>query len=606
MSDLRVGSPSAHTIQTAPAQRAAAAVRPVSQAALFRRLRWRLLVNSFRTLWDSSPIRPISILLCSLVVWLFIFFVSFEGFRFLQRDVRLPLGGEIVGTLFDVLFMLLGVLLIFSSGLVLYASLFGSPETAFLLSRPVRDDRVFAFKFQGALAFSSWAFLLLGAPLLVAYGLVRGSPWEFYALLPLFFLGFILVPGSLGGMACLVIVNFLPKRRKQVLVIGALAIVGLLGAWGLELLRASRPENWGAESVNVLLDRFEFARSRFAPTHWMARGLRAAGGRNPGDLEKTFYNLALIWSNGLFLYMITAAVAGKLYRRGYNRLSTGGDLRRKYGGLWMDRLLSRGLGFVRPGTRLLIVKDFRTFRREPQQWAQVLIFSILLTLYFTNIRRLFPGQIDWVHQNGLSMLNVCTVSLLLCTYTGRFVYPMLSLEGRKFWILGLLPLRREQLLWGKFTFSTTMVLGIAGVLVLLSDLMLNMPAVVLLMHLLAVTVVAAGLSGLSVGLGAWMPNFRETDPSKIAVGFGGTLNLVAGLFFLVTILVLMVLPWHLVTGMAAGYALVRGRDPALDLMLTPAAVAWIVAGMVAGLGVGIGAVVIPLRMGTRALQRMEF
>jgi ABC-2 type transport system permease protein len=578
----------------------------ISQAMLFHRLRWRLLVNSTRSLFESSPIRPLSILLCSLIVWLFIFFCSLEGFRFLQRDVRLPLGGDIVGTLFDVLFMLLGVLLIFSSGLVLYASLFGSQETSFLLSRPVRDDRVFAFKFQGALAFSSWAFLLLGAPLLIAYGLVRGSPWEFYAFLPLFFLGFVLLPGSIGGLACLLIVNFLPKRRKQILVLGVLAVAVILVVWGLEILRASRPENWGAESVNVLLDRFEFARSRLAPTHWVARGLRAASRGSPGDLEQTLYNLSLIWSNGLFLYLITTAVSRRLYRRGYNRLSTGGDLRRKYGGMWMDRLLNACLPFVRPGTRLLIIKDFRTFRREPQQWAQILIFSMLLTLYFTNIRRLFPGQIDWVHQNGLSMLNLATVSLLLCTYTGRFVYPMLSLEGKKFWILGLLPLEREQLLWGKFAFSTTMVLGIAGVLVLLSDLMLGMPFGVVAMHLLAVTIIALGLSGLSVGLGAWMPNFRETDPSKIAVGFGGTLNLIAGLFFLVTVLALMALPWHVYTAIAASRAIFQGRNPALEELITPANIAVISAGLVLGLIFGAATVIIPLRMGTRALQRMEF
>jgi ABC-2 type transport system permease protein len=580
-----------------------AASRPVSQPALFRRLRWRLLVNTINTMLDTSPIRPLSILFCSIVVWLFIFFVSLEGFRFLQHDVRLPLGGEIVGTLFDVLFMLLGVLLIFSSGLVLYASLFGSAETAFLLSRPARADRVFAFKFQGALAFSSWAFLLLGAPLLIAYGLVRSAPLEFYLFLPLFFLGFVLLPGCLGGLACLLIVNFLPKRRKQVLILGCVAVVLLLGVWGVEILRASRPDSWGAESVNLLLDRFAFTRSRITPTHWVARGLRAAG---RGETDKALYNLGLVWSNGLVLYLVTSFVAAKLYRRGYNRLATGGDLRRKFGGLWMDRALNAALPFVRPGTRLLIVKDFRTFRREPQQWAQILIFSILLTLYFTNIRRLFPGQIDWVHQNGLSILNVSTISLLLCTYTGRFVYPMLSLEGRKFWILGLLPLKREQLLWGKFAFSTTMVLGIAGSLVILSDLMLGMHASVILMHLLAVTIIAMGLSGLSVGLGAWMPNFRETDPSKIAVGFGGTLNLVAGLLFLVTILILMVLPWHAFTGIAASSLLFRGRDPTAAELLTPTNIGVIVGGIFAGLIVGAIAVFVPLRMGTRALQRMEF
>jgi ABC-2 type transport system permease protein len=578
---------------------------PISQPALFRKLRWRLLVNGINSMLDGSPIRPISILMCSLVVWLFIFLVSLEGFRFLQHDVRLPLGGEIVGTLFDVLFMLLGVLLIFSSGLVLYASLFGSPETAFLLSRPARADRVFAFKFQGALAFSSWAFLLLGAPLLIAYGLVRSAPWEFYTLfLPLFFLGFVLLPGSIGGVACLLIVNYLPKRRKQILVIGSLAVIAVFGIWGLEIVRASRPENWGAESVNVLLDRFAFTRSRIAPTHWVARGLRAAAGH--GEMSKTLYNLALVWSNGLFLYLLTTFVASKLYRRGYNRIATGGDLRRKFGGLWMDRVIDRALPFVRPGTRLLIVKDFRTFRREPQQWAQILIFSILLTLYFTNIRRLFPGQIDWVHQNGLSILNVSTISLLLCTYTGRFVYPMLSLEGRKFWILGLLPMKREQLLWGKFAFSTVMVLGIAGLLVLLSDLMLGMPMGLILMHFLAVTVIATGLSGLSVGLGAWMPNFRETDPSKIAVGFGGTLNLVAGLAFLVIILTVMVLPWHLFSGLAATNVVIRGRDPTAALNLTPANMAVIATGAIIGILLGAVAVYFPLRIGARALRQMEF
>jgi ABC-2 type transport system permease protein len=577
--------------------------RPVSQAVLFLRLRWRLLVNATNSIMDSAPIRPLSILLCSLFVWAFIFGVSFEGFRFLHRDVKLPLGGEIVGTLFDVLFMLLGVLLVFSSGLVLYASLFTSPETAFLLSRPARDDQVFAFKFQGAMAFSSWAFLLLGAPLVIAWGLMRGAPVSFYAVLPLFFLGFILLPGSVGGLACLFIVNFVPKRRKQVLVLGGLALMALFGVWGFEIVGASRPTVWGAEAVNVLLDRFSFTRSRLAPSHWMARGLRAAG---RGDLKDTLYNLSLVWSNGLFLYLIAAATAARLYRRGYNRLATGGDLRRKYGGLWMDRLLDRSLPFVSPRTRLLIIKDFRTFRREPQQWAQILIFSILLTLYFTNIRRLFPGQIDWVHQNGLSILNVSTISLLLCTYTGRFIYPMLSLEGRKFWILGLLPLERDQLLWGKFAFSSTMALGIAGVLVLLSDLMLGMPVAVIFLHMVAVTVIATGLSGLSVGLGAWMPNFRETDPSKIAVGFGGTLNLVAGLCFLVTILVVMVLPWHAITGLSAGRLVLTGRDPYPAQLLTPNAIMLITGGMLVGIAFGTAAVVVPLRMGARALRRMEF
>src|SRR5207248_592283 len=193
----------------------------------------------------------------------------------------------------------------------------------------------------------------------------------------------------------------------------------------------------------------------------------------------------------------------------------------------------------------LIVKDFRTFRRDPAQWAQVLIFSALMTLYFINVRRLFVQEISWKEQNGISLLNLCATSLLMCTYTGRFIYPMLSLEGRKFWVLGLLPLKRDRLLWGKFAFSATWSLLIAEFLVVFSDVMLGMPPWIVSLHALTVIVLALGLSGLSVGLGAWMPNFRESDPSKIAVGFGGTVNLVVGLFYLLLILVLMSLPVHL-------------------------------------------------------------
>src|SRR5262249_27871648 len=245
---------------------------------------------------------------------------------------------------------------------------------------------------------------------------------------------------------------------------------------------------------------------------------------------------ALVWSNGLFLDLLAAWCSARLYRRGYNRVATGGDLRKKHGGAWLDRMLGLLLPFVHPSTKLLIVKDFRTFRRDPQQYGQVLLFTGLLALYFANIKRMFIKEIEWPFQNSISFLNLYAIALLLSAYTGRFIYPLLSLEGRKFWILGLLPVKREQLLWGKFVFSLTGGRALAEAPLLLSDLMLEMPPDVVVLHALTVAVLAVGLSGLSVGLGAVLPNFREGDPSKIAVGFGGTVNLIVGLGFLLLVI----------------------------------------------------------------------
>jgi ABC-2 type transport system permease protein len=564
------------------------------EGVMFLRLRARLFHNTLRTLFGTSAVRPIMILLCSALVWAFVFAVSLEGFHFLKLQKLAPTD-RIAGIILDLMFFSLGVLLVFSTGLILYGSLFTAPETAFLLSGPARADQVFAYKFQGALLFSSWAFLLLGGPILIAFGLVAEAPWSFYLYLPLFFLGFVLLPGSLGALLCLLVVNFVPRRRRELLVLAVVVIAVVATAWAWRVMTDVRTESFDREGVNRFLDWFAFARSALAPTHWVASGLRAAA---RGDGAGTWYHLALVWCNGLLLYLVGAAASVRLYRRGYNRLATGGTLRKRYGGAWMDRPLRALLFAVDARTRLLIVKDFRTFRRDPQQWAQVLIFSGLMVLYFTNIRRMFPGELEWSFQNMISLLNLSAIALLLCTYTGRFVYPLLSLEGRKFWILGLLPLDREQLLWGKFAFATTMTLGIAEVLSVISDVMLGMPWTAVLVHGLTVLVLAAGLSGLSVGLGAIMPNFRETDPSKIAVGFGGTLNLVVGLTYLLAVLLLMAGPWHLGAVGAAS-----AEDA---LALPPAAYGAVAAGLGAGLLLGAAAVIVPLRVGVRTLRTIEF
>src|SRR5256885_1441193 len=66
-----------------------------------------------------------------------------------------------------------------------------------------------------------------------AYGLVFHVPWFYYALLPVFFAGFLLLPGSLGALACFLIVNITPQRRRQVLaaVLAAVVVGGVYWAY---------------------------------------------------------------------------------------------------------------------------------------------------------------------------------------------------------------------------------------------------------------------------------------------------------------------------------------------------------------------------------------
>jgi ABC-2 type transport system permease protein len=569
----------------------------VDQNALFARLRWRLLANTWKVFQGESVIRPATILFSIALVFTFVFAVSWAGFRFITEVVKVPATGQILTVLIGLLFFTLGGALVFSTGLILHGSLFSSPEAGFLLSRPVHAGQIFAYKFQTAMAYSSWAFILLAFPVLLTYGMACHAPWWYYAMMPAFFVGYVPIPGAAGAILALLVVNFFPNRRKTVLVIAVAALALGLGWWAWGVITESREATWsgdpGADAAGAILGRVSFTAAIGMPSAWVARGLNYAA---RGSLPEAAWYLWALCVNGAFSYLAATWAATLLYRRGYNRVATGGDLRSRHGNALADRILLWCLPWwVKNSTKLLVLKDFRTFRRDPQQWGQVVLFLALLALYFGSMRSRFIHGIEWPWQNGLSLMNLALVALLLCTYTGRFVFPMLSLEGRKFWILGLLPISRDDLLWGKFGFAAVVGVLLSLPMMLLSDVMLGMPWHTHLVHGLTVCVLAIGLSGLSVGLGACMPVFNEPDPSKVAVGFGGTVNLVVGLVFLIAVTGAMAGPYHLALAWQQ-----RADDPSSPWL-------WGIAGAGLSLGVALGAAAtyLPMRAGILSLRAAE-
>lgn len=517
-----------------------------NQTVAFRKLRLRLFRNARAQLFDNSRVRLLTMIASSLVVWLAVYAAAHGGFRLLNSQ-KIP-SGAIVDLIFNAMFFTLGTMLVFSTGLVLYASLFNGAETRFLLSTPAREDRIFASKFQSASLFSSWAFLVLGVPVLLAYGIVFDAPWYYYPMLMAQLIGFVFIPGSVGAVLCLLLVNFFPHRRKQALIALVVLLITVIGYWGYKTIVAAKQSANDREQLQNLFDLFGITKGVASPSDWLSRGVLSAAG---GNLRESFQALAMVWTNGLLLYVFATFLAGKLYRRGFDRMSTGGNLRKRYGQSRLDTLMEWSVFYLKRETRILIVKDFRTFRREPAQIGQVAIFGGLVLLAVMNLRGFFDSDIPPAYTHALSLLKISATGLLMCAFLGRFVYPLISLEGRKFWILGLLPLSREQILWGKFAYAVTGSLLLAGSIGFVSDVVLGLPLLVVGLHLLTIIYLGLGLSGLSVGISAVLPNFRETDPSKIVLGFGGTVNMLLGLGYLVLIIVTMCGPYHLMLAMGS-------------------------------------------------------
>ncbi len=569
---------------------------PVSDsraAGALRMLRRDLIRNKLRIALSASRLRAATILFCSLVFWWGLFLLFLGGFQFI--GIYLDLANTIVEYLFSMFFLSLLVMLFFSTGIITYTALFHSRESTFLLTTPASADRIFAHKFIEAIAFSSWGFFLLGSPLMVAYGLRVNASAGFYGMFLVYLVSFVLLAGSLGAIAAIAVANIFPKRQKTVLALTIAAILSAIVFLAYQVVRAPG-ERMSSDWLGTVLGRLAFCQNPLWPSRWMSAGLLASA---RSHWATAWYYLMILSAHAGLAYLVGAVVARDLYRRGYSRVQGGRSSRRRARVGMFDPFFHRCFFFLPRPIRLLILKDLRTFLRDPAQWSQFLIFFGLLAFYFLNIRRLSYDLQSPYWRNLVSFLNLAVTALLLSTFTSRFIFPLLSLEGRNFWVLGLLPLRREQILWGKFAFSSGISLVATETLVLMSDVMLRMSPLIIGLHVGMVAILCLGLSGISVGLGARLPNLHESDPSKIAAGFGGTLNLLVSLVFIFSIVTALALPCHLYFAGQEHAETARWALSHYQFRF------WLIVAISVSVVVGVLGTIIPLRIGIKAFQEME-
>jgi ABC-2 type transport system permease protein len=202
----------------------------------------------------------------------------------------------------------------------------------------------------------------------------------------------------------------------------------------------------------------------------------------------------------------------------------------------------------------------------------------------------------------IGFLNLGVVGLIQSTFTTRFIFPMISMEGRRFWILGTLPVNRDLILWGKLLFAAMISLVPCSILIFLSDIMLQIVArtpSVALIHQLVCWSICIGLSAIAVGVGARFPNLREPSPAKIAAGFGGTLNLVVSAIFIIASVLVVAIPSYMWVETAGGNTALHTSSFSLGSA----------SAMILGLGISLGlgaiATYLPLRIGLNAFSKME-
>ncbi len=563
----------------------------------FFRAKLRMARHSVASVRRESKLKVAVVSIATVLLWVGAYGAFHAGFHWLQHiDVGVSndimnIGEIVMLRLLSVFALALFLMLIFSNILISFSTLYRAQETSYLLQTPLSHRELFLGRFAECVVFSSWASAFLGSPLILAYGRITGAPLAFYFAALAVYIPFVTVPAALGAIFTISLVRVYPRLPR-----GALAVAAALLAAGLAFYlrdtfntaRMAEDTYFQSKALSAFGAISTQTQSPWLPSHWAAQSLILV---SRGQYADGLFYILLLLSNALLIVWLASELAQRMYYPGWASLAGRERKRLRWFTFGVLGHTERLMAWAPQPARALIVKDIKLFWREPAQWLQFIIFFGIMAVYIAGLRNQeVPGAP--YYRSWIACMNIGACTLILATLTSRFVFPLVSLEGRRFWVLGLAPITFRQVVRQKFWLSVATTSAFTIGLIVLSCIRLGVEPLVFFLAVYSIIITNFALSGLAVGLGSLFPNFQEDNPARIVSGMGGTLNFLLSMGYIA-----------LVVG--AQTVIIQWR--VLERFTHPGSFRWALTGVLVFITV-LSAVcaIAPLRLGLMHLDRAEF
>ncbi len=519
--------------------------------------------------------------------WTAVFGIAYRVLRYI-RDVP-DLGSLLAGKVLSVVLLAFLSILLLSNIITALSTFFLAKDLDLLVGAPIGWPRLYLAKLSETIVHSSWMVGLLALPILTAYGTVfSGGPlFPFVALAAI--VPYLVIPAVAGTIFTVLLVNVFPARRTREL----LGLVGLGAVAVLVLMfRFIRPEQLARpEGFRNFLDYLKVLKaptSPWLPSEWSAEMLM-----NWLTRVADPWPIAKLWAAAAVALAIGAAVHRALFVPGYSKAQEGAErkVRRPLRGP-----AATFLAGLPPQKREFLFKDMRLFFRDNTQWSQLILLVVLVAIYIFNIKSLpiHSGErIPFALVTIISFLNLGLAGFVLSAVAARFIFPAISLEGRQMWLLRSSPLDPRSMLWSKYWMGTVPLLVLAVAITTLTNGLLEVTPFMMMTSLLTIVFYTMAVSALALTFGVFYPQFATENAAQIPTSFGGVVYMMASLCLLAVVIMIEAYP---VTAQLRAWQ--RGQQLEATPELLGAGALVIV--------VCVAATIIPLRLGARRLELMEW
>jgi len=502
--------------------------------------RFRAIRNRLRRLDRRGRVQLTILAALGLAFWVavFVFF-----FRVLRYFLSVPdFGPVLTYKLLGMVFLTFFSILLFSNIVTGLSTFFLSGELDRLMAAPVSRGLFFSARFGDTLIESSWMVVMFAIPAFLAYGIAHRAGPLFYVATALTLPPFLVIPAAIGVAVTAVLVNVFPARRTR----DILVLLSVLGIAVLYLFfRMLQPERLvnpeAFASFVQFLAAMQTPSSPFLPSTWAAEILHPL---LTGDAGSAVFYLALLVSTAGALFVLCEALVGRLFLSGWSKAQEGRKARFTQQALW-ERTLRIVTAPFAAQTRLLVIKEVKTFFRDTSQWSQLILLLALVVVYVYNFSVLpLKGSplVTFYFKNVIAFLNLALAGFVTASVAVRFVLPSISLEGRSFWVAKTAPLPLSRLWWSKFWVGLVPLLVLAEILVVATNYYLKVMPLMMWLSTLTLFGMTFGIVALGLAVGAAYPKFDADNAAKVAAGVGGLVYMILCMSFIGAVVVLEAWP----------------------------------------------------------------
>ena len=462
----------------------------------------------------SFPKKTIGVGIFCLVLCIILFNVTLRVVTYFHEQDEL---GIILSLkIFQMAWILIFAMLIFSCMVSAVSSVFLSQDNEIVFSAPISTPELYFMRYTSNTIYTSWMMIVFSLPIFGAYGIVFNTPLLYWLLIVITLVSMACSATCFGLLLTVILINLFPARHTKDIILYLSLCFGVLIIF---LIRLLQPENMvNPDEYGNFIEYFSTISkpaAPYIPAGWAANFLSLY----LLDLEIDWLLLGLILLTPFALYFLGEWAMKMWFFPGYSKSqeSFGGHHkfghRRKYKlGTW----------------QWLFSKEAKIFARDSAEWSQLFMIAALVVIYLYNFKLLPIDRAAFSEEfitNLISFLNIGIAGFIITSLSARFVFPSIGAEGGAFYHIRSSPISIRRFLFYKYLFYVIPFTVLSLILITMSNRILHIEGPMWWISIFTNLFITWAVVALALGFGAVYADFKTENKTVIMGSMGAIMFL---------------------------------------------------------------------------------